>query len=191
MQHTLKFSIEAAGSLSKFVLAEGFSFFDEFAEYVRSLPYGRVAPNTDGLAVLHQKVGTCSSKHQLLARVAHECGHPEVLLTVGIYEMSEKNTPGVGSVLRAASLNNIPEAHCYLKVGDTRLDFTGLSAGTTSPFEVLISEHTVPPVELTQAKSKLHQEAISTWAKTTGFSAAYAWSIREACIASLAAQSKK
>jgi hypothetical protein len=48
-----------------------------------------------------------SLSHQLLAAVAQDCGHSEVQLTVGIYEMSEENTPGVGTVLNANS-NAVP-----------------------------------------------------------------------------------
>ena len=34
---------------------------------------------------------------------------------LGIYEMSDRNTPGVGRVLTAHGLSYIPEAHCYLR----------------------------------------------------------------------------
>ena len=187
MRCPLNFPVHAAGALSEAVLAEGFSAFDQLAEYVRSLPFGRTASNTDPLAVLQERRGTCSAKHQLLAAVAHECRHPEVQLTVGIYEMCEQNTPGVGAVLSAASLSSIPEAHCYLTVGGERFDFTGLSSGSSSPFDALLSEHVVSPDVLPQSKVRLHMQAIASWAATVGLSAASAWATREACIAALAA----
>src|SRR5690606_8990321 len=112
-----------------------------------------------------------SSKHRLLATVAHELGHFEVQLTVGIYEMDEHNTPGVGAVLRAAGLRSIPEAHCYLTVHDERFDFTGLPPGPISPFHALLSEHLVLPADLHEAKLRLHKQAISAWATVERISA--------------------
>lgn len=186
MQSQLNFPILAGGVLSDAVLAEGFSTFIQLAERVRLLPYGRTAPIADPLVVLREKRGTCSSKHQLLAAVAHECAHLEVQLTVGIFEMREQNTPGVGAVLSAASLSCIPEAHCYLMVGGDRFDFTGLSPGASSPFDALLSEHVVSPDELSQSKVRLHMQAIASWAAAVGLSPESAWATREACIKALA-----
>lgn len=187
MQDLLNFPIRAANALSTVALGRGFSVFNQLAEHVRALPYGRVSSNADPLAVLLEERGTCSSKHQLLAAVAHECGHTEVQLIVGIYEMCEQNTPGVGEVLRTASYSCIPEAHCYLMVADNRFDFTGLAAGTQSPFKSLLEEHVVSPKDLWQMKPRLHIQALETWAVTVGTTAVKAWATREACIAALAA----
>jgi hypothetical protein len=102
----LQFRITGGSALCEDVRSRGFETFEHLVEHVRTLPYGRAAYAEDPLAVLRQGRGTCSAKHQLLAAVAQDCGHSEVQLTVGIYEMSEDNTPGVGTVLNAASLNS-------------------------------------------------------------------------------------
>lgn len=187
MQSPLHFAIHPSGTLCESVLALGLTSFDQLAAYVRSLPYGRTTNIADLRAVLEEKRGTCSSKHQLLAAVAHECGHYEVQLTVGIYEMSEQNTPGVGTVLNSASLASVPEAHCYLTVGGERFDFTGLLPGSSSPFDALLAEHIVSPTDLPQTKVRLHMHAVATWANAVGVSAVSAWATREACIAALSA----
>ena len=183
----LSFPVTAAGALSEAVLGRGFSLFDRFAAFVQSLPYGRTANKASPLAVLEEGRGTCSSKHQLLVALAHECNHFEVHLTIGLYKMSEENTPGVGRALRCASLPFVPEAHCYLTVGSERYDFTGLPQGTSSPFASLYEEHVVSPEELPEAKLRIHEQAVASWAATMGISAAVAWAAREACIAALAA----
>jgi hypothetical protein len=54
-----------------------------------------------------------SSDELICLRRLCDSARVEVQLTVGIYEISEENTPGVGTVLNAASLTSIPEAHCY------------------------------------------------------------------------------
>src|ERR1700685_323922 len=110
----LQFRISGESALCEDVRCRGFDSFAHLAEHVRALPYGRTANSEDPLAVLQERRGTCSAKHRFLATVAQDCGHSEVRLTVGIYEMSEENTPGVGRGLGTASLTRFPQAHCYL-----------------------------------------------------------------------------
>jgi hypothetical protein len=110
----LDFPITGSGPCSTHAREIGYTNFARLAEYVRMLPYGRVEVDAAGLSVLRQERGTCSSKHRFLAIVARECGHTEVTLTLGLYQMSERNTPGVGPILAGARLASIPEAHCYL-----------------------------------------------------------------------------
>jgi hypothetical protein len=167
------------------ILGMGFHTFEALAAHVRQLPYARTTWPDDPLAVLREGRGTCSSKHQLLATVAQECGHPEVVLTVGVYEMTEANTPGVGAVLQAAAYTSIPEAHCYLTVDHQRWDFTGLPRGTESPFQALMEEHFLLPESVWARKRKLHQQALGRWAERVGVSPIDAWAVREACIAAL------
>ena len=183
----LQFRISGGSALCEEVRSHGFDFFEHLAEHVRKLPYGRTSNAQGPLALLWQGRGTCSAKHQLLAAVAQDCGHSEVQLTVGIYEMSEENTPGVGTVLNAAALTSIPEAHCYLSIEGERFDFTGLAAGSSSPFAALLAEYTVSPTNLSHVKGELHQEAIAAWANDQGISQEAAWATREACITALAA----
>lgn len=188
MPNPMLFPIQAAGAFSEAAVGYGFIDFEQLAEFVRSLPYRRTTKPDDPLAVLRENCGTCSSKHQLLALVAKECGHVEIELTIGLYKMSERNTPGVGAVLRSASLTYIPEAHCYLTVGAKRYDFTGLPQGKASPFDSLMAERRVMPERLSETKVQLHKQAIASWAATVGISAATAWATREACIEALAAK---
>jgi GNAT superfamily N-acetyltransferase len=183
----LQFPISGSSALCDGVRSRGFESFEDLAEHIRKLPYGRTANADEPLAVLQQRHGTCSAKHQLLAAVAQDCGHSEVQLTVGIYEMSEENTPGVGAALNEASLMSIPEAHCYLAIEGERFDFTGLPAGRSSPFAALLAEYTVSPTKLPQIKIEIHKEAIVAWARDRGISEEAAWATREACIAALAA----
>jgi hypothetical protein len=185
----LQFRISGTSALCEDVRSRGFESFERLAEHVRSLPFGRTANAEDPLAVLRLGRGTCSAKHQLLAAVAQDCNRSEVQLIVGIYAMSDENTPGVGAVLNAASLTSIPEAHCYLSIEGERFDFTGLAAGSSSPFTALLAEYTVSPTTLSQVKVELHKDAIAAWAKNCGIPKEAAWATREACIAALAANS--
>ncbi|WP_189577506.1 hypothetical protein [Marinobacter zhanjiangensis] len=180
------FELPESGPLTREVRRHGFDHFLALAEHVRQLPYGRPSDPGDFLAVLKEERGTCSFKHRLLAAVAHECGHSEVELVVGLYGMSDQNTPGVGVVLDDAGFGSIPEAHCYLRLGSRRYDFTGVSAGSMSPFDALLSEHVICPERLTEEKKSLHQEAIGAWARYNNQSFGDAWALREDCIQALA-----
>lgn len=157
------------------------------ATHVRGLAYGRPTQPGEPTAVLTEARGTCSGKHRLLAAVAHECGQRQVELLVGIYAMDESNTPGVGEVLADAGVDAIPEAHCYLRIHGERLDFTGIPAGRTLPFDALVAEQVVSPATLGETKPRLHKQAILDWAEHRGMAFADAWALREQCIAALTA----
>ena len=105
---------------------------------------------------------------------------------LGLYEMSEDNTPGVGAVLEAEKMVAVPEAHCYLASGTQRYDFTGLPAGCRSPWEALIDEREVSPSDLPKQKASYHRGALAAWAGARGLDADHVWALRERCIALLA-----
>lgn len=179
------FSLLAKTALCAEVRAHGFFHFDRLAEHVRALPFGRPRWANDPLAVLHEGRGTCSSKHRLLAEVAHACGHDEVGLGIGLYEMNAHNSPGVGPVLQAAGLDSIIDTRCHLTVGAHRFDFSGLGAGEASPFDALLAEHRVQPTELSVTNDRLLREALASWASTRGITPASARALREACVAAV------
>ena len=181
----LDFPIGDVGKLSRAVRSRGYRQFAEVAEAIRRLPYGRPS-SEDELSVLDEERGTCSSKHRFLAALAHECGRPEVKLMLGLYSMSEKNTPGVETILRAEGLAAIPEAHCFLMCGERRFDFTGLPFGATAPIESLTDERCVSPGDLRSVKATYHHGALVDWARTRGIDPERAWAIREKCIELLA-----
>ncbi len=179
LSNTVKARIEESGlSIASFL---------DLAQLVRSLPYARCTPGDDPYQVLKERRGTCSSKHCLLAVAARDSEHAELKLMVGIYRMSETNTPGVGRVLSRAGLPFVPEAHCYLASAGERFDFTGLIKGRESPFAALEAEYMVDPAALPEEKSQLHKLAIDAWRVEVGLSFGDAWALREECIAALSA----
>jgi hypothetical protein len=179
LSNTVRARIEESGLMIA-------SFLD-LAHLVRDLPYERCTPGDDPYQVLTERCGTCSSKHRLLAVAARDSGHAELKLMVGIFRMSEANTPGVGRVLSRAGQPFIPEAHCYLVSTNERFDFTGLTGGQESPFAVIEAEYVVDPDVLPGEKSRLHRRAIDAWRVEVGLSFDDAWMLREECIAALSA----
>lgn len=178
----IDFPVQNKGQLSMCVLGLGYTRFLDFADFVKSLPYGRTSDTQNRMAVIHEGRGTCSSKHVLLAALAHECGYTNIQLMVGFYRMCEDNTPGVGKLLEEAGLSYLPEAHNYLIFRDKRYDFTGLKEGKSSPFDSLYFERPINLEELPQIKKTLHQAEISKFAKQLRLDPQNIWETREACI---------
>ena len=158
-------------------------------QHVCDLPYGRNGHPDDPLAVLTERRGTCSTKHALLRRLAIE-QEIDLLLILGIYEMNERNTPGVGSVLERYGLNALPEAHCYLRVGNERIDVTRQNVGShVEPISHFLHEEEIDPSQITLYKSGVHKSFLQQWITERPdireFSLASIWEIREECIAAL------
>jgi len=186
LPESLRFLLDPSQALGGACAALGLATFDRTARHVEALAYRR--PLGSHLSVvLEEGAGTCSSKHRFLAQLAHENGLQTISLTVGIYMMDERNTPGIGAALAAAGLDSLPEAHCYLMLDGLRHDFTGLPAGDTSPFESLVSEKAVTPAELPAFKLPYHRQLLEDKATGRGLDPEAVWRIRETCIAALSA----
>ncbi len=158
-------------------------------QHLCELPYARNRYPDDPLAVLTEQRGTCSTKHALLRRLAIEQGI-NLVLVLGIYEMNERNTPGVGSVLREHGLKSIPEAHCYVRVGDKRIDVTRQRArGDVEPISHFLHEEEIDPSQITIYKIGIHKSYLHQWITITpslgGLTLSDIWAIREECIAAL------
>jgi hypothetical protein len=156
--------------------------------WLHALAYGRNADRSDWRTVVPERRGTCSTKHALLAAAAAELGL-DAQLTVGVYAMSEANTPGVGAVLAAHGLDAIPEAHCYLVVEGRRVDVTRSGTTPAEPIAGFEAEWPIAPDQIGDHKVALHRRFLSDWLARPGAPAldlAALWAIREACIRALA-----
>jgi hypothetical protein len=183
-------SLIVTGPVSTEIVARGILDFRASGRYLHSLPYGRTADRTDFFAVLHEGRGTCSTKHALLAALAQEQSLP-VKLTLGIYEMHERNTPGVGAVLAQYSLSSLPEAHCYLMYEGRRIDITRSGVEPAELIAQFLHEEIITPEQIGEYKVALHRRVMQDWvmnnpALVKGRNFEEVWQIREACITVLA-----
>jgi hypothetical protein len=189
LEQLTKRPFSATGPFTLLFQAAGIHDFAAAARHVLTLPYGRTADRKNLRLVLEEGRGSCTTKHALLAEPACEQGI-EVDLTLGIHEMSERNTPGVGRVLSAYGLQYIPEAHCYLRHESGRLDATGVPAGA-EPIDHFLHEEPITVDQIGAYKQELHQRFLRGWITRTdsvrGWSLEEVWRIREACIAALSA----
>jgi len=176
----------AAGPLSAAFRRAGCLSYRSAARHLHELPYGRNSDRADFRLVLSEKRGTCSTKHALLAAVAREQDLP-VQLTIGIYDMTEANTPGVGRILAAHGLASLPEAHCYLEYAGHRVDITRSGISAQAPI-VFQKEWTLEPDQIGAHKVALHREHLRAWLREHGelqLSLEEIWRIRESCILAL------
>ena len=142
---------------------------------------------SDWRLVLKERRGTCSTKHALLTELARE-NDRLVLLVLGIYEMDEINTPGVGSVLQRYGLRCVPEAHCHLVYEGTRLDLTRDVRGER-PIEDFLYEEEIAPQQIGGYKVDKHRAFVRQWAAERGLGFEQIWRVREVCIVALTERS--
>lgn len=175
--------LKATDEASRWLLDRGLIGLRDAVKYVRDLPYGRTEDRSDFMSVLDEGVGTCSTKHALLAHICEHQEIDEVQLTLGIYEMNEENTPGVGEVLTGHGLEYIPEAHCYLTYRNDRFDFTRADDGA-EPIERFLVEESIRPAQIGDYKVKRHRGFLANWIDATGveMSLDNLWQLRETCI---------
>jgi len=183
-------ALAAVGSLHEPFARAGCATFRAAARHVHGIPYGRNSDRSDWRLVLEEARGTCSTKHALLAALAREQRVP-VALVIGIFDMSEANTPGVGGVLSAHALASLPEAHCYLTWQGRRVDVTRAGPVPEVPISRFHAEWEIDPSQIGEHKVRLHQRYLAQWLTRhpeMSLSLDGLWRIREECIAALAAQ---
>ena len=178
------FPLSAEGDAGRRFATLGLFNYHDAARHVWKLPYGRNSDRSEWWLVLEEQRGTCSTKHALLAELAREHDQP-VSLVLGIYEMSEANTPGVGAVLEKHGLRCLPEAHCCLVYDGAHVDLTR-DGQETRPVEGFVSEEEIAPCQIGDYKVNAHRDFVRRWAARRGLDFARVWRAREECIAVLA-----
>ena len=181
------FKLDLNITILKPIVGLGIVDFRELYQYIQELPYGRNASRFHPELVLTEKKGTCSSKHAFLKKVALEHSENDIELILGIYKMNQKNTPGIGNVLFENQLDYIPEAHCYLKFENNRIDFTNPQSDFTKIEKDILIERSIQPEDVAEFKVKYHQTFLQDWIKKESLTIKFdeVWKIREKCIHSL------
>ena len=101
--------------------------------------------------------------------------------------MCEATTPGVGNVLSEASLEFVPEAHCFLRVDCEIVDMTGLALGDQALD--FVTEHEINADQINGYKEQYHKSYVRDWCGDEQFD--QVWAVREACIAALSTHHSK
>ncbi|WGH76618.1 hypothetical protein P8625_05515 [Tenacibaculum tangerinum] len=183
----MDYKLTSKDKLTELAKSNGIETWNELTEFIKNLPYGRNKNRTDFRLVLSEKKGTCSSKHALLKSIADLNNVPNIDLVIGIYRMTELNTPKIGNELTKNSIEFIPEAHCYLKINGKRTDLTSGQSEFMKIEKDIIKEKLIEPNQVAEFKVDYHKNFIKLWLNETKskFEFEQIWQIREKCIANL------
>ncbi len=181
------FFFKQNGELTPEVLKVGLRNFNDCLEYIRNLPYGRNSNRHDLGLVIKENKGTCSSKHAFIAQIAKENEISGVKLIMGIYKMNGKNTPNIERLISDFDLEYIPEAHCYLKINNRRIDITSPISEISQIENDILEEIEIEPYQVATFKVETHMAYIKAWLKSHKISLTFdkIWDIREQCIETL------
>lgn len=182
----MNFKFNSSQKLSLLAIEKGLYTWQELVIYIQQLPYARNKNRHDLSLVLLEQKGTCSSKHAFLKAIADENNRSNIQLILGMYKMSSKNT-NIGTVLDDKKLEYIPEAHCYLKIDDKRVDITSENADFDKITHDIITEISIQPHQISIFKVDYHQNFIKKWITELEIQYSFdeIWDIREQCIAFL------
>ena len=175
--------------LTELAMSNGIITWNQLTNFIKALPYGRNMNRKDLGLVLSEKKGTCSSKHALLKSIADFNNVPNIDLIIGIYRMTESNTPKIGTELTENSIKFIPEAHCYLKINGNRIDLTTKESEFNKIKKDILQEKEIEPNQVYKFKVDYHKEFVKKWMKETNskFTFNDIWRIREKYVENLTA----
>ncbi len=178
----------APDPFTKTITATGINDWNALVNHIRQLPYGRNENRQDFSLVIKEAKGTCSSKHALLKQVADLNGIKNVELILCIYKMDQNNTPKIGNELTNHAIKYIPEAHCYLKLNNHRIDITSPNAEIEKIENDILLEIPIQPEQVVDYKIDFHKEYLKKWLRENDMKITFdeIWKIREQCIANLA-----
>lgn len=184
---TTNHKLNSKDELTKSIKDSGIKTWNKLIEFVKKLPYERHTNPTDFGLVISEKKGSCSSKHALLKKVAELNNIDNIKLILGIYRMNRFNTPKIGNALSDSALDDMPEAHCYLKIDGKSRDFTSSQSNFKKTENDLITEVEIVPEQVVEFKVDYHKQYLKHWISKHHMNQSFSeiWEISEKCIANL------
>jgi hypothetical protein len=101
--------------------------------------------------------------------------------------MDNLNTPKIGDTILKNGLDYIPEAHCYLKLNNQRIDITNSNSDIENLICDIIEEIEIEPVQVNTFKVDYHKKYVQNWINENEIKLNFEeiWEIREQCIKKL------
>lgn len=179
----MDFELNSTDEATIYAKKLGINTWKALTVFVKNLPYSRNKNRSNFKLVLLEQQGTCSSKHALLKQLADLNHIPNVELILSIYEMNHNNT-AIGNVLLDNCIEFIPEAHCYLKIGGKRYDFTSENSNIKKIEKDIISEINIVPNQVINYKVNYHKNFVKNWIEENNIDKDFnsIWQLRESCI---------
>ena len=154
-------AVTGAGPVSKAFMDLGIRSFQEACRYVYELPYGYNSDRDDLMILFKEKMGTCTTKHAVIASLAAELGLP-IARGVGIYAMTEAIVTGTDKILAEYSLPHVPMIHCFLEYENHRVDLTaGNRNGKNRPIDDFLYTGRVAATISAKDEYMIYRKALS------------------------------
>lgn len=188
MQTFFNFGLNSKGIISTQFLNLGYHDFISASDYVKGLSYKRNANKEDQLCLFKDSGGTCSTKHAVLKNLAIENDFSKMKLMLGIFLMNENNTPKIAKVLKKYNLDEMPEAHNYLRYQHQILDCTRKHSSAADFVNDLVEEVEIEPSQITNFKEQYHRDYLKKYLNqnpSIPYNLESFWKIREECIEAL------
>ena len=153
-------SITAAGPIAERFRHLGVTSFQAACRWVHALPYGYNSNRDDMLTLFREGLGSCTTKHAVIATLAGELNLP-IGKVIGIYAMTETLVTGTQAILDSHKLPYLPMIHCFLDGHGHQVDLTmGKRNGKNGPIEEFLA--TFPARAAISAKEEylLYREAL-------------------------------
>ena len=152
--------ISNVGIISAKFLNLGIDSFIDACRYVHSLPYGYNTDRDDLMILFIENLGTCITKHSVIATLAEEMNIP-IAKNVGIYAMTEEIVTGTNEILGKYKLPYVPMVHCFLVYDEYRVDLSeGNNNGKNRPIEDFLYAQRVEPNISAKDEHVLYRKAL-------------------------------
>lgn len=174
-------------NLTNIIKDKGIENLSELIDFIKDLPYGRNSNREDFTLVVEENKGTCSSKHSFIKKVADLNNFDNVKLFLGMYKMNNWNTPKISTIITESGLEYVPEAHCYLKLNNHRIDITNNNSDFDKIKNDIIEEIEIEPEQVNVFKVEHHKNYLKNWIIENKIKIGFdeIWRIREQCIKNL------
>ncbi len=154
--------IKPLGIMSRKFLELGIESFKEACKYVHDKDYGYNTDYNDKMIFFKEDMGTCTTKHAVIAGLAEELGIP-LFKYVGVYKLTEKISTGTSEILKKYNLPYIPMIHCFLVYKQFRFDLTeGNCNGKNTNLDEFIHFEKVDPFISRKEEYILYKKVLKT-----------------------------
>jgi hypothetical protein len=154
-------AITGTGVVSRAFLDLSIKSFLEACRYVHELPYGYNSDRDDLMILFKERMGTCTTKHAVIATLASENALP-VTRGVGVYAMTEEIVTGTSAILAQFGLPYVPMIHCFLEYEGRRIDLTeGNRNGKNRPIDDFLFTDRVEAAISARDEYAIYRKALS------------------------------
>lgn len=162
--------IRPLGPASQACLDRGWTNLRQAALGIRTMDYGVNSLPLHPLSLLQDGVGTCVTKHALLATCALELGVP-IAKAIGIYAMDDSLVTGVAGLLAPLGLTCVPASHCFLVWGPYRFDLTeGNCNGKNHPIDSYLWIEATVPLPSEEEEQRIFHRGLEVFLSREGLS---------------------